>query len=121
MRQQLFRIQYSAVQDDAPFEAKKLERQILQQSIDMLRRSIDQGAPVTSTVEAVYFTSKVWTTFLEDLAAPGNQLTNEVRANLISIGIWILKQLDAVRAGETSRCKDIIEITEIIRDGLDYS
>lgn len=115
----MYRIQYAAIQNDAPLESRKLEREILQRSIEMLQLALSQNAPITAKTEAVYYTSKVWTVFLEDLAAPGNQLSNDLRADLISIGIWILKQLDAVQSGEIERCRDIIEITEIIRNGLE--
>lgn len=94
------------------------EREVLQKSIDLLRSAEAPDAPPFASAEAILYTSRVWTTFLSDLAKPDNQLPKEVRANLISIGIWILKQLDAIRAGEKAAYRDVIEISEIIRDGL---
>ena len=114
----VYRFQYANIQEDAPVNAKMREREVLQRSIDLLRIAEAPGASPSASAEAVHYTARVWTAFLEDLAKPDNQLPNEIRANLISIGIWILKQLDAIRAGEVSAYRDVVEITEIIRDGL---
>ena len=47
-----------------------------------------------------------------------NGLPVEIRANLISIGIWILKEADAVRLGKSKTCSGISELCAIVRDGL---
>jgi flagellar protein FlaF len=55
---------------------------------------------------------------MQDLAEPENELPDDLRASLISIGIWILKEADAVRIGEQGSISEIRDITAIIRDGL---
>ena len=35
--------------------------------------------------------NRVWTSFIEDLGSPENELPMELRANLISIGLWLLQ------------------------------
>ena len=42
----------------------------------------------------------------------------EIRANLISIAIWILKECDRIRKRESDNFQGIIDVTTIIRDGL---
>lgn len=115
----VYRLQYADIQEEAPTTAKMREREILQRSIDLLRQAGSAEAMPFASTEAIHFTARVWTAFLEDLAKPDNQLPKEARASLISIGIWILKELDAIRSGTSTAYSDIIEITEIIRDGLD--
>jgi flagellar biosynthesis activator protein FlaF len=114
----VYRLQYANVQEEAPDQSKMREREILQRSIDLLRLADSANAEPFASTTAVHFTSRVWTAFLEDLANPDNQLPKEARASLISIGIWILKELDAIRSGTSLAYGDIIDISEIIRDGL---
>jgi flagellar biosynthesis regulator FlaF len=42
----------------------------------------------------------------------------ELRANLISIGIWIIKESERIRKRESDNFQGIIDISIIIRDGL---
>ena len=55
---------------------------------------------------------------VEDLADPGNMMPQALRAQIISIGIWILKELERVRAGEVGSFTDVIVVSKAIRDGL---
>lgn len=56
--------------------------------------------------------------FVEDLKSPENQLNIELRANIISIAIWILKECDQIRRRQSVNFQGIIDVTTIIRDGL---
>ncbi len=56
--------------------------------------------------------------FIEDLKHPDNQLEIQLRANLISIAIWILKECDRIRRRQSTNYQGIIDVTTIIRDGL---
>ena len=49
---------------------------------------------------------------------PENELPEQLRAGIVSIGIWMNKEIDRVRAGQTNDLTPMIEINEIIRDGL---
>ena len=113
-----YRLRYADIQAEAPLDAKAREREILQRAIELLRAAKGPGADPLLAVEAAHFTSRIWTAFLADLAGPDNQLAPEIRAGLISIGIWILKEIDTNRANDTASFEEIISITEIIRDGL---
>ena len=66
----------------------------------------------------MHFTNRIWTYLLNDLADPENSLPDDLRASLISIGIWILRETDAVRLGDSDAIGEIKDITTIIRDGL---
>lgn len=113
-----YRLSYADVQSEAPLDAKSRERELLLQSIELMKASSGQRADATVAIEAIHFTSRLWTTFLSDLGGRDNGLANEMRASLISIGIWILKDLDAVRSGAKIGFEDVIEISEIIAEGL---
>ena len=56
---------------------------------------------------------------LEDLASNDNALPKELRASLISIGIWILREADAIRKGDSENIDGLLDITKIIRGGVE--
>ena len=56
--------------------------------------------------------------FLDDLTGAENGLPASLRARLISIGIWVIKEIERLRGGEASDLAPLIEINQIIRDGL---
>lgn len=45
-------------------------------------------------------------------------LPKELKAAIISVGIFILKEMECIRQGESSDYDTLIEITQSIRDGL---
>jgi flagellar protein FlaF len=55
---------------------------------------------------------------IEDLKQPENELAAELRANLISIAIWILKECERIRKRQSENYQGIIDVTTIIKDGL---
>ena len=67
---------------------------------------------------ALYQLRRLWAVFIEDLGNPENALPEPMRAGLISIGIWVNKEIDRVRSGATGDLTPLIEINEIIRNGL---
>ena len=69
-------------------------------------------------VDALFFLRRLWAIFMDDLNNPQNELTPQLRAGLISIGIWVNKEIERVRTGATKDLTAMIEINEIIRDGL---
>ena len=104
--------------EDGVANAKDRERQALDRSIELLAAARDDGHYTRTTVEALFYTRRVWVSFIEDLKHPDNQLEVELRANLISIAIWILKECDRIRRRQSDNYQGIIDITIIIRDGL---
>ena len=67
---------------------------------------------------AVLFVRRLWNFFLEDLSSSENDLPKELRAELISIGLWIMKEIEQIRLEKSSNFKSLIEVSENIRDGL---
>ncbi|WP_425284352.1 flagellar biosynthesis regulator FlaF [Methylocapsa palsarum] len=55
---------------------------------------------------------------IEDLTAADNDLPEALRANLVSIGLWIIKETDLIRCGSSENFCGLIEICATIRDGL---
>ena len=115
----MYQFSYAEIMEEGVAVSKDRERQVLERSIALLNAAVAAGGNYgKEAVEAVYYTRRVWIRFIEDLRAPENQLNEELRANLISIAIWILNETEKIRKRESSNFQGIIDITTIIRDGL---
>ena len=114
----MYQFSYAEVLDDAPAGAREREHQAIERSIELLRMAEKAGVRSRECVEAVLFVRRLWTLFLEDLALPENDLPKPLRAELISIGIWVIKEIEQIRLEKSQNFKGIIAVSEQIRDGL---
>ncbi len=115
----MYQFSYAEIMEEGVAVSKDRERQVLERSIVLLNAAVASGANYgKEAVEAVYYTRRVWIRFIEDLGNPENQLEDELRANLISIAIWILKEIERIRKRESTNFQGIIDITTIIKDGI---
>jgi flagellar protein FlaF len=114
----MYQFSYADIQTDSIAEAKDRERQVLDRSIELLTLAQKTGVDSFQSIEAIHFVHKVWTTFLEDLSSSDNELPKELRANLISIGLWVLREAESIRQGSSNNFDGLIEVSLIIRDGL---
>lgn len=114
----MYQFSYADIQTDSIADAKERERQLLDRSIDLLVAARDAGVNSRKTIEALHFLNRIWTAFVEDLGNPENELPRELRANLISIGLWLIREAEAVRRGESDNFTGLIDVSQIIRDGI---
>ena len=115
----MYQFSYAEIMEEGVSVSKDRERQVLDRSVALLKAAMASGNGYgPEAVEAVYFTRRVWIRFIEDLGNPENQLEEELRANLISIAIWILKEVEKIRKRESTNFQGIIDITTIIKDGI---
>lgn len=114
----MYQFSYSEVQTDSLADARDREEQVLSRSIELLEAARDKGADSQEAVEAIHFMVRVWTTFIDDLGNPENEMPKELRANLISIGLWLLREGEEVRQGRSKNLDGLIEVSQIIRDGI---
>lgn len=114
----MYQFSYADIQTDSVADAKDRERQLLSRSIDMLVAARAVGSDSMEAIEALHFMNRVWTSFMEDLGSQENALPRELRANLISIGLWLLREAEDVRQGRSDNFDGLIEVSQIIRDGI---
>jgi len=114
----MYQFSYADIQDDSVADAKDREKQLLSRSIDLLVEAKATGVGSRQAVEAIYFLNRLWTVFIEDLGNQENALPRELRANLISIGLWLLREAEEVRTGRSDNFEGLIEVSQIIRDGI---
>ena len=114
----MYQFSYVEIMEDGVATSRNRERQVLDRSIALLEAAKRSETYGKDAIEAVYFTRRVGIRFIEDLNDPENQLEQELRANLISIAIWILGETERIRKRESNNFQGIIDITTIIRDGI---
>jgi flagellar protein FlaF len=109
---------YADMLEDGAAQARQRERMALDRSISLMQGAARADSGPADAAAAISFTARLWTVLIEDLAAPDNGLPKELRAQLVSIGIWILRELEAMRSGSQTSFAGLIEVSAAIRDGL---
>jgi flagellar protein FlaF len=114
----MYRFSYAEVLDESPRDARHRERMAIEHSIELLTAAEATSAGSREAIEAIQFVRRLWTLFLEDLARPENELPPPLKADLISIGIWVLKEAEAIRLERSRNFKGIVEVSRAIAEGL---
>ncbi len=109
---------YSEVLSDGPATARAAESEVIERSIELMEAAERAGMSSRESIEAVYFVNRVWCHFIEDLGRPDNDLPQDLRAKLISIGIFLIKTADEIRSGTATSFRGMIEISRAIAMGL---
>jgi flagellar protein FlaF len=110
---------YREIAADDGAGARSGERHALARSIEMMRRAEESGPSSHDSVEALLYTQRLWSVLVEDLASPDNRLPVKLRADLISIGLWILREVEDIRSGSRRGFKALIDTSTLILGGLD--
>jgi len=114
----MYEFAYNEVIEDSRRTMRARERQAMDQVIAMLRAAQERGPQSRERIEALFYLRRLWAIFINDLNDPNNELPEQLRAGIISIGIWMMKEIDRVRGGATNDLTPMIEINALIRDGL---
>jgi flagellar biosynthesis activator protein FlaF len=114
----MYEFAYNEVIEDSRQTMRARERQAMDRVIAMLRTAQEKGPGSRERVEALFYLRRLWMIFLNDLNDPNNELPEQLRAGIISIGIWMMKEIDRVRGAATNDLTPMIEINALIRDGL---
>ena len=114
----MFNQAYDDIFDDDQQNSRNEEREIVDQSIKLMIECDEDTSDINSRHITIHFVNRLWTHFLDDLASPENSFPNEIKASLISIGIFILKHLEKMRKEASLQFKPIREISETIAKGM---
>jgi flagellar biosynthesis activator protein FlaF len=116
----MFEFAYNDIVDDSPQAMRAQEGRALDQVLELLHTAAKAGHGSRELVTALFQLRRLWSVFLDDLNSPENGLPVALRAGIISIGIWVNKEIDRIRSGATRDLSPLIEINQIIRDGLNW-
>lgn len=109
---------YEAVVQDSGQEARARERMALSLGIDRLERLQGDQFSNEHLVEALLYIRRLWLIFIEDLSHPENGLPERLRADVISVGLWIIKEADRLRELKSNDVLRLVEVNRLIRDAL---
>jgi flagellar biosynthesis activator protein FlaF len=114
----MYKFAYQENVETSSASGRDAERQALEHSLQLLRIAAECASTPVQMHQALNFVTSLWSFLLEDLAKPDNALPAELRASLISIGFWMLRESEAIGDGRSANIKGLIEITQMILDGL---
>ena len=101
----MYQFSYAEVLDETPRGARERERQAIERSIELLEAAEKSGVRSREAIEAVLFVRRLWGVLIEDLADPENDLPQALRADLISIGLWIMREAEQIRLEKSANFK----------------
>ena len=78
-----------------------------------------QNSPkiMAEVMDALNWNNQVWDTFVEDVGTEGNLLPRELRAAIVSLGIWVTRETGLVASGEGD-IDALISVNKAIMRGL---
>ena len=109
---------YDDILIDSGAEARAREARLLDRSLALMEAADRPGAPPLARLEAARHCEAVWQRLAEDCASPRNGLDPALRADLVSIGIFVLREMEAIRGGGGNGFGTVREIVGHVRAGL---
>lgn len=114
----MYQMSYAETLEDSSEDRRGQERELFALVIAQLYAGKEHGSSSSESAQALTSVHRLWSILIDDLGNPENALPAELRADLISIGIWCVKQADLIRTGNSDDFQGLIEINELVRDGL---
>lgn len=115
----MYRSVYEQMVEDTGAVQRQTESYVFERAIQLMHKAQAAGPQSREWIDATYYVNRLWATLLDDLSHPNNGLPDELKASLVSIGIWVLRQIEGLRQGESSDFSAVIDISETIRKGLE--
>ena len=114
----MYQSSYSETLDDGSGTARQRERDAIQRSIELMEVAEATGVPSRQAVDGVLFTRRLWSVLIDDLVDESNDLPDTLRADLISIGLWIMRECEFIRTERSHNFRGIIDVSKMIAEGL---
>jgi flagellar protein FlaF len=114
----MYKFSYEEALSESGSRKRENERLSIEQSVALLKSAEKAGTNSREAIDAICFLNRLWSFLLEDLAKPDNALPDDVRAKLISIGIWMLREAQSISNGKSNNFAGLIEISNVIAEGL---
>jgi flagellar protein FlaF len=114
----MYRFSYAEVIEDSSRDCRQREFELFERAIQLMRAA--EGLPSQSPemINAIVFVQRLWTFLIKDLGHPENALPDKLKGQLISIGLWVMRESDRVVRGEQSSLEALIDINSMIQEGL---
>ncbi len=114
----MYHFSYAEVLEETPKDARERERMAIDRAIELLEAAEAKGPRSREAIDAILFVRRLWGMLIEDLANPENDLPKALRADLISIGLWIMRESEQIRLEQSDNFRGLIDVTRAIGEGL---
>ena len=115
----MLRAEYRSTLAEAPAIARQEEHAAIMQLIDLIDAATRPGSSVRSGAVLACNLNAIWSALVADLVNPANDLPDDIKARLISIGIHVIRRADDIGRGMNSDLASLREIHQNIADGLE--
>src|SRR3984885_13093783 len=106
----MYEFAYNDVIEDSHQTLRAREQAAMDRVIGILRAAQEKGPQSRELIHRLFYLRRLWVIFIDDLNDPNNELSNQLRAGIISIGVWMMKEIDRLRGGVTNDLTPMIEI-----------
>lgn len=96
-------------------DPRAIEHRALARVTGMLVAGAEKGG--AALAEACHMNRMLWTIFQTDLATPGNALPDTLKAQLISLSIWVQRYTGKVLF-ENASIEPLVQVNRSIMEGL---
>ena len=96
---------------------RQVEYRLFGQVTGALIDARDEGTRGKSFFEALDWNRRMWSTLSSDCGAKGNKLPDTLRAQIVSLAIWVTKYSSQVALGRAD-IQDLIDVNKTIMEGL---
>lgn len=96
---------------------RQVEYRLFGQVTGALIEARDGGSRDKRFFEALDWNRRMWSTLSSDCGAKGNKLPDMLRAQIVSLSIWVTKYSSRVALGKAD-IQDLIDINKTIMEGL---
>lgn len=83
----------------------------------LMHASTVEASDITTRIDALDWNRRLWSTLATDCADPDNALPKPLRAQLISLSLFVSRQSSAIMRGEED-FEALIDINRMIMQGL---
>ena len=84
----------------------------------LLEAAASDRSEIRKRIDAIHWNRQVWSALALDCMQPGNQLSEAVRANIISLSLWVNRYSSDVMQGKED-FDALIDVNKIMMQALD--
>ncbi|NBJ11025.1 flagellar biosynthesis regulator FlaF [Microvirga arsenatis] len=114
----MYRFSYAEVIEDSSRDCRQREYELFDRAIKLMKAAEGMPSQSREMIEAIVFLQRLWTFLIKDLGHPDNGLPDQLKGQLISIGLWVMRESDRVVRGEHNSLEALIDINTMIQEGL---
>ncbi len=84
----------------------------------LMEAAFSDPIKMAKVVDAITWNQKVWDLFIHDSGLASNPFPEELRSNIVSLGIWVTKETGTILDTNDGDINDLIEVNKAILRGL---